>query len=71
MLFENVGTVADALSTGFRVLKSKGQYDKELPRIIAFGGDGGIQDIGFQFLKAAIARAGTWGVMNPMVNQDS
>lgn len=71
MLFENVGTVADALSTGFRVLKAKGLYDKPVPRVIALGGDGGLYDIGFQFLKAAIGRAGTWGVMNPMVNQDA
>ncbi|MHA1683833.1 MAG: hypothetical protein ACTSUE_23035 [Promethearchaeota archaeon] len=71
MLFENVGTVAEALSTGFRILKTKGVYNKDLPRIIAFGGDGGLYDIGFQFLKAAIVRAGTWGVMNEMVNHDS
>ncbi len=71
MLYENVGTVAEALSTGFRVLKSKGLYDKPIPRIIALGGDGGIYDIGFQFMKAAIGRAGTWGVLNEYVNQDS
>ena len=71
MLFENVGTVADGLSTGYRILKTKGLYDKPIPRIIALGGDGGLYDIGFQFLKAAIARAGTWGVMNQYVNQDS
>ena len=62
MLYENVGTVADAISTGFRILKTKGLYDKPIPRVIALGGDGGLYDIGFQFLKAAIFRAGTWGV---------
>jgi pyruvate/2-oxoacid:ferredoxin oxidoreductase beta subunit len=71
MLFENVGTVADAVSTTFRILKTKGLYEKDLPRVIALGGDGGLYDIGFQFLKAAIARAGTWGVLNQYVNQDS
>ncbi|MHA1791041.1 MAG: hypothetical protein ACTSVI_00260 [Promethearchaeota archaeon] len=71
MLFENVGTVADGLSTGFRILKTKGLYNRDLPRVIAFGGDGGIYDIGFQFLKAALVRAGTWGVMNELVAHDS
>jgi pyruvate/2-oxoacid:ferredoxin oxidoreductase beta subunit len=71
MLYENVGTVADALSTGYRILKTKGLYDKPIPRVIALGGDGGLYDIGFQFLKAAIFRAGTWGVLNEDVKQDS
>ncbi|MHA1699147.1 MAG: hypothetical protein ACTSWN_09945 [Promethearchaeota archaeon] len=71
MLFENVATIADGISTGFRILKTKNLYDRELPRVIAFGGDGGLYDIGFQFLKAAIVRAGTWGVMNELVNYDS
>ncbi|MHA1311167.1 MAG: hypothetical protein ACTSWR_03825 [Candidatus Helarchaeota archaeon] len=66
-LFETAATVADGISTAYRILKSKNKYKGDLPYIIALGGDGGTFDIGFQFLKSALVRSGTWGIMNDLL----
>ncbi|MHA1230377.1 MAG: hypothetical protein ACTSRP_05990 [Candidatus Helarchaeota archaeon] len=66
-LFETAATIADAISTAYRVLKAKGKFKGELPYVIALAGDGGTFDIGFQFLKSALVRAGTWGIMNDLL----
>ncbi len=63
-LFESGATVADAISTTYKILKSKGLYDGKIPYIVHIGGDGSTYDIGFQFLKAAIIRTSTMIEMN-------
>jgi pyruvate/2-oxoacid:ferredoxin oxidoreductase beta subunit len=66
-LFETSATIADSIATAYRILKSKGKYKGEIPYIIALAGDGGTFDIGFQFLKSALVRAGTWGIQNDLL----
>ena len=68
-LFETCATTADAIATTYRILKSKGHYKGELPYVIAIGGDGSTYDIGFQFLKSALVRGGSWGIMNELLAQ--
>lgn len=70
-LFETCATTGDAIATTFRILKAKGLHKGDIPRVIAIGGDGSTYDIGFQFLKAALHRTGTWGIMNPLIKDIS
>jgi len=58
-LFESGATVADGISTAYKILKAKGLFDGEVPYVIHIGGDGSTYDIGFQFLKAALIRTST------------
>ncbi|MBD3256083.1 MAG: hypothetical protein GF383_13385, partial [Candidatus Lokiarchaeota archaeon] len=44
-LFESGATVADAISTAYKIQKSKGLYDGEVPYLIHIGGDGSTYDI--------------------------
>jgi len=66
-LFETAATIADSIATTYRILKVKGKFQGELPYVIALGGDGSTFDIGFQFLKSALVRAGSWAVQNPLL----
>lgn len=69
-LFESGTTVADAISTTYKILKNKGLYEGEIPYVIHIGGDGSTYDIGFQFLKAALMRLSSFVEMNEyLVNQ--
>jgi pyruvate ferredoxin oxidoreductase beta subunit len=63
-LFESGATVADAISTTYKILKAKGLYNGKIPYVVHIGGDGSTYDIGFQFLKAAIIRTSTMVDMN-------
>lgn len=58
-LFESGATVAEGISTAYKILKAKGLYDGEVPYVIHIAGDGSTYDIGFQFLKAALIRTST------------
>ena len=62
-LFESGSTVADAISTTYRILKNKGIKDK-VPYVIHMGGDGSTVNIGFQFLKSSIVRSCGYQIMN-------
>lgn len=53
--FENVAATLSGVETMYRVLRKKGKVDKDI-RFIAFGGDGGIYDIGLQSLSGALER---------------
>ena len=53
--FENAGATISGAQTAYRVLKKKGKID-ETYKFIAFGGDGGTYDIGFQSLSGAMER---------------
>ena len=53
--FENAGAMAGGVETALKVLKKKGKIDEDF-KIIAFGGDGGTYDIGFQSLSGAMER---------------
>ena len=53
--FENAGATISGAQTAYRVLKKKGKID-ETYKFIAFGGDGGSYDIGFQSLSGAMER---------------
>jgi len=63
-LFESGATVADGISTAYKIRKAKGSFDGEVPYVIHIGGDGSTYDIGFQFLKAALIRTSTMVEMN-------
>ena len=63
-LFESGATIADAISTTYKIMKSKGLYNDEVPYLIHIGGDGSTYDIGFQFLKAALVRSSSFVEMN-------
>jgi len=63
-LFESGATVAEAISTAYKIMKSKDQYDGEIPYVIHIGGDGSTYDIGFQFLKSALIRTSSFVEMN-------
>ncbi|MFX1567476.1 MAG: hypothetical protein ACFFCV_03815 [Promethearchaeota archaeon] len=58
-LFESGATVADAISTAYKIRKAKGLFEGKVPYLIHIGGDGSTYDIGFQFLKAALIRTST------------
>jgi pyruvate ferredoxin oxidoreductase beta subunit len=52
--FENAAAVASGIETGFKALAKRGEAEEH--PVIAFGGDGGTYDIGFQALSGAIER---------------
>lgn len=66
-LFETSSTIAESIATAYRILKAKGKFEGEVPYLIALGGDGSTFDIGFQFLKGALARSGSWGIQNDLL----
>ena len=53
--FENAGATLSGVETAYQVLRQKGKLD-ETYKFIAFGGDGGTYDIGFQSLSGAMER---------------
>lgn len=53
--FENAAATISGVETMYRALKKKGKIDREI-KFIAFGGDGGTYDIGFQSLSGAMER---------------
>lgn len=53
--FENAAATAAGIETMYKSLKKQGKIDKEI-KFIAFGGDGGTYDIGFQSLSGAMER---------------
>ncbi|MBO4390400.1 MAG: pyruvate ferredoxin oxidoreductase [Lachnospiraceae bacterium] len=53
--FENAGASLSGVETAYHVLKKKGKIDSTY-KFIAFGGDGGTYDIGFQSLSGAMER---------------
>ncbi|KXB02690.1 pyruvate ferredoxin oxidoreductase [candidate division MSBL1 archaeon SCGC-AAA261F19] len=55
--FENSASTITGAETMYRALKKRGEFpkDKEI-KFIAFGGDGGTYDIGFQSLSGALER---------------
>ncbi len=53
--FENAAATISGVETMYRALRKKGKIDKEI-KFIAFGGDGGTYDIGFQSLSGAMER---------------
>ena len=53
--FENAAATAGGVEAAYRVLKKKGKIDDTF-KFIAFGGDGGTYDIGFQSLSGAMER---------------
>ncbi len=55
LTFENAAAVASGIETAYRALRKRGKIGKEV-NIVAFGGDGGTYDIGFQALSGALER---------------
>lgn len=53
--FENAGASLSGVTAAYNVLKKKGKIDNTY-KFIAFGGDGGTYDIGFQSLSGAMER---------------
>ena len=53
--FENAAATISGVETAYRVMKKKGKVD-DTYKFIAFGGDGGTYDIGFQSLSGAMER---------------
>jgi len=53
--FENAAATISGVETMYRSLKKQGKMDQEV-KFIAFGGDGGTYDIGFQSLSGAMER---------------
>jgi pyruvate ferredoxin oxidoreductase beta subunit len=53
--FENAGATCSGVEAAYTALKKKGKLD-ETYKFIAFGGDGGTYDIGFQSLSGAMER---------------
>lgn len=53
--FENAGATIAGVETMYRAKKKKGAIDQEI-KFIAFAGDGGTYDIGFQSLSGAMER---------------
>lgn len=53
--FENAGATISGTEACYKVLKKKGKID-DTYKFIAFGGDGGTYDIGFQSLSGAMER---------------
>lgn len=53
--FENAAATLSGVETMYRSLKKQGKIDKDV-KFIAFGGDGGTYDIGFQSLSGAMER---------------
>jgi pyruvate ferredoxin oxidoreductase beta subunit len=53
--FENSAATVSGVEAAYRSLKKQGKFDKEV-KFVAFGGDGGTYDIGFQSLSGAMER---------------
>lgn len=53
--FENASATMSGVVAAYNALKKKGKIDKDV-KFIAFGGDGGTYDIGFQSLSGAMER---------------
>jgi len=53
--FENAAATISGVETMYRAWKKKGKIDKDV-KFIAFGGDGGTYDIGFQSLSGCMER---------------
>lgn len=53
--FENAGATCSGVESAYRALRKKGKV-KNTHKFIAFGGDGGTYDIGFQSLSGAMER---------------
>jgi len=53
--FENAGATCSGVEAAYRAMKKKGRL-AETYKFIAFGGDGGTYDIGFQSLSGAMER---------------
>ncbi|ODM27181.1 thiamine pyrophosphate-dependent enzyme [Acetivibrio mesophilus] len=53
--FENTGATISGAEAAYNVMKRKGKFEGEA-KFIAFGGDGGTYDIGFQALSGAMER---------------
>ena len=53
--FENAAATISGVETAYRAMKKKGKIDENW-KFIAFGGDGGTYDIGFQSLSGAMER---------------
>lgn len=53
--FENAGATVSGVEAAYKVMKRKGKVKGEY-KFIAFGGDGGTYDIGFQSLSGAMER---------------
>ncbi|WP_304508628.1 thiamine pyrophosphate-dependent enzyme [Anaerotignum sp.] len=53
--FENAGATISGVETAYKALKKRGKID-DTYKFIAFGGDGGTYDIGFQSLSGAMER---------------
>jgi pyruvate ferredoxin oxidoreductase beta subunit len=53
--FENAASTISGIETAYRALKKQGKIKKEI-KFVAFGGDGGTYDIGFQALSGALER---------------
>jgi pyruvate ferredoxin oxidoreductase beta subunit len=55
--FENAGATLSGVETAYRALRKRGRLpQQERFKFIAFGGDGGTYDIGFQSLSGAMER---------------
>ncbi len=54
--FENAAAVGSGVEAGYKALMRKGRYPKRKINVIAYGGDGGTADIGFQALSGAMER---------------
>jgi len=53
--FENAASTISGVESAYRSLRKQGKLDKDY-RFVAFGGDGGTYDIGFQALSGALER---------------
>jgi pyruvate ferredoxin oxidoreductase beta subunit len=53
--FENAAATISGVETMYRALKKRGKIDRDI-KFIAFGGDGGTYDIGFQSLSGCMER---------------
>lgn len=53
--FENSAATVSGVEAAYQSLKRQGKIDKEI-KFVAFGGDGGTYDIGFQSLSGAMER---------------
>jgi len=69
-LFESGATIAEGISTTYKILKFKGLFNGEVPYVIHIAGDGSTYDIGFQFLKAALIRTSSFVEMNEYLKQN-
>ncbi|NQT46039.1 MAG: pyruvate ferredoxin oxidoreductase [Candidatus Omnitrophica bacterium] len=54
--FENSAATMSGVETAYRALKKKGKIKEDKVNFIAFGGDGGSYDIGFQSISGAMER---------------